>query len=178
MAKLDKKAAVEKHIADVAKGDYEKPVAEGSRSRAGDKVTVLCKHPSGVIMRLFRMVEHTNIVNGKTYSEAEQTDDTPVRLNGTATPFGMPTGIMIVGGYALTSGVDAGFFHEWMKQNKDHPMVKNNLIKAMPNDNDARALAQEFSATRSGLESLIPDTDPRIPRRVKTADEQKALMNA
>lgn len=178
MAKAEKKLAVEKHIADVAAGTYEKPAAEVGRSRSGDKVTVMCKHPHGIIMRLFRMVEHTNIVNGKQYEEAEQTDDAPVRLNGTAVPFGVVPEYLIAGGYALTSGVDAGFFNEWMKQNKDHPMVKNNLIKAMPNDNEARAVAKEFAATRSGLEPLIPDTDPRIPRRIKTADEQKTLMNA
>ena len=35
-----------------------------------------------------------------------------------------------IGGFAITENVPKEFFEEWMRQNKEHPAVKNSLIFA------------------------------------------------
>jgi hypothetical protein len=134
-------------------------------------VTVACKMPNGLTLRLFAMEEHTEPVMGGGHRTFQKAVDVGARvvIAGTATPFGSAPKAEVVGGYALTRNVDADFFAKWMEQNKDSALVRNKLIFAHAKTDTARGAAAEMAETRSGLEPLMPDTDPRIPKNVKTA---------
>ena len=144
-------------------------------------VTVRCKHPGGLILRVFTMEDYDvpTPAGVKTEKRAVMRGE-PVRINGAGVPL-MPNGqpkeidYLIVGGFALTPNVDADFWNEWVRQNKDHPMVKNNLIAAHVSEDSARSESRKMKDLRSGLEPLVPDTDPRIPRR---ADGRSAVTTA
>ena len=139
---------------------------EQKPSSAGAKVTVACKLPHGLILRLFEMESANEPVMGGGYREvkrARQTGST-VRVNGNAVPFGVRPDHPIVAGYALTHGVDKDFFDEWMKQNRDSDIVKNHLVFAYERAESARDAAKDHAKQRSGLEPIEPDTDPRLPK--------------
>lgn len=68
------------------------------------------------------------------------------------------------GGYALTYGVDAEFWAEWLKQNSKSPLVKNGLIFALPTTEAASDKANERKALRCGLEPLLMEGDTRVPK--------------
>lgn len=142
-------------------------VPKGTRT-----VTVRCKHPAGLLLRVFDLhdVEVPGRDGTKTEKMAHQVGDT-VKINGCRIPLdrnGTPKEIdfLIVGGYALTPDVDADFFAKWMSQNKDSDMVKNDLIGYASTEEAAKKEAKDRRKVLSGLEPLVPDTDPRIPRRV------------
>jgi hypothetical protein len=141
-------------------------------------VTVACKLPHGLVLRLFAMEDHDEPVMGggtKTVKRAIAIGD-PVTIHGVATPFGQVPKAPIVGGFALTAGVDAEFFAAWLKQNAKSAVVRNGLIFGHEKPETAQKKAAEMADLRSGLEPLVPDKDPRIPRRIETADEQKAKI--
>lgn len=143
-------------------------------------VTVACKLPHGLMLRLFRMEEHDEPVMGggtKTVKRAVAIGET-LTILGVAAPFGKSPKAQIVGGYALTPGVDADFFKAWMDQNKDSAVVRNKLVMHHEKPDMVAKKAEELAAIRSGLEPLTPDSDPRIPRGVKTADEQPKAAQA
>ena len=131
-------------------------------------VTVASKLPNGLILRVFKMKEM--VVNGKVESTAEQVGDT-FTIRGNAVPFGavLADG---AGGFALTHGIPADFWEEWLKQNRDLDAVKNGLVFAHAKPGHATGEAQEKEALRSGLEPLAAgapgaaSNDPRAPRRL------------
>jgi hypothetical protein len=137
-------------------------------------VTVALKHPHGLILRLFEMVDRDEPVMGggsKTVKQAVQRIDTdPVRLYGYAAPM-TPDGdtVLVAGGYALTPNVSADFWDAWLEQNRDLDLVKRNLIYAASRQGDAGAFAKEHKSQQSGLEPLDVEggKDPRVNRRVR-----------
>lgn len=143
-------------------------------SRSGAKVTVACKLPNGLILRLFRMEDRSEAVMGggtRAIKAAVQVGGHVV-IKGAEAPFGVVPKFPIVGGYALTHGVDAEFMEKWLADNADLDVVRNNLIFVSPSNEVATDRSEEQSAVRSGLEGLVPDNDPRIPRGVKTATKK------
>jgi hypothetical protein len=86
-----------------------------------------------------------------------------VIINGSAVPFGMPSH---PDGYALTHGVDADFFVEWLSLYKDMDAVKKRFIFAYPKAADASAAAREMRDEKCGLEPLDPDNPGRGLERV------------
>jgi len=169
--------------------DVEGPAVASSTRKSASTVTVACKIPMGLELQLCRettwfedtpsgsrerkryeKVGATVIVRGPSY---------PV---GTVPP-GMPPKPQIVGGYALTFGVNADFFEEWMAQNAQNPIVVNKMIFAHAKADATRSEARENRTRLSGLEPLVPDNDPRIPRpittgvtAVETADEMEGRI--
>jgi len=144
-------------------------------SSAGAKVVVACKLPNGLVLHLDEMIEKTfPTPTGGTFTvkEAVRRPET-VRVYGNAVPHGTIPDYLIVGGYALTPDVDKDFFDAWLAQNKSTMVVSNGLIFAYERSGDAADVAREKRSIRSGLEPLTPDSDPRTPRQIKTADEQK-----
>lgn len=125
-------------------------------SRAGAKVTIACKMPSGLILRLFKMEEYAEPVMGggsRTSKRAVQVGPS-VTLNGTATPPGYTPRFLISGGYALTSNVDKDFWEEWLKQNHDLEVVTNNLVFAASDQQHAQDRAAEQKDLKHGVEPL------------------------
>lgn len=128
-------------------------------------VSVACKLPNGLFLRLFEMVEYDEPVMGggtKTAKRAVQKGGT-VRLNGNAVPFGKMVSYPIIAGYAMTT-VDADFWAEWLRQNADHDAVRNRLVFANEKPDVVNGRAKEHAELQSGLQPLEPDTDKRRPR--------------
>ena len=65
------------------------------------------------------------------------------------------------GGYALTPGVPADFWNEWLKQNAETEMVLNGMIKAQHDLESLAADAAEHADRDSGLGPLNPEMDAK-----------------
>lgn len=146
-----------------------------------ETITVACKHPHGLILRLFQMVERADPLPGggtKTVKRAEPLPEVVV-IKGYAKKYdpALPPAATD-SRFALTEGVDKEFFETWLSQNKDHHMVVNKLIWSYANAkgegaNDARSLkakARELADVKCGLEPIDPKS---LKGRVQTADEMK-----
>lgn len=149
----------------------------------GDTVTVACKIPNGLLLRVFDMVSSQEPVLGGGMRETRTAvqKGEQVKVSGPAIPRGPDLNEQVMeglpqlaGGYALTHGVDADFFETWLEQNKDSDVVKNGLIFAHSKPADARAESKEKTDVRSGLEPLAQSKDPRAPRNVKIASDAAA----
>lgn len=84
-------------------------------------------------------------------------------------PKGYKTPPQIVGNAALTPGVDAEFFAEWMRQHKDTEFVQNGLVFAHAGVEGAEGIALDDRAVASGLDPINPDGDDRLPRPIDTS---------
>jgi hypothetical protein len=141
-------------------------------------VVVACKHPPGIVMRVFEREEYdVPVLGGGSRKESRAIAvGEPVKINGPAVPFGQTPSFVIAGGYALTPNVPADVAMAYMEQNKNSALVKNNLIFIHEKPEFAQKQAREQKAVKSGLERLdvgmvtkngreVPK-DPRWPARV------------
>ncbi|MGR7993840.1 hypothetical protein [Xanthobacter sp. ZOL 2024] len=136
-------------------------------------VSVACKLPNGLALRVFRMIPHIEKQKDGSYREIEtaaQMGDT-VTLKGYAAPFGMAPNAPVAGGYAITSGVDADFWAAWLEQNAEHPVVKNGLVFASERIDSVQKQAKEQAEIKCGLEALDPD---KPMRGIAKADSKAA----
>lgn len=131
-------------------------------------VTVACKMPNGVQLRVFRMVEQAELVmgGGTRMTQRAEPIGNPVILKGNAIPFGVTPEHKIIGGYALTEDVDAQFFRKWLEQNADSALVQNKLVFAWEKVSTVEGQAREQALLRSGLEPEDPE-NPRVKRVTK-----------
>lgn len=138
------------------------------QASAARTVTVACNLPHGITLRAFRPVKIQQPVMGGGLREVTEYQDTGSRfqVRGNAVP-AMPEKAFrfpeIANGYALTAGVPAELWEEWLKANKDSPMVANGCIFAV--ERDAAGQAKREGERTSGLEPINPDGDIRMPRR-------------
>lgn len=139
-------------------------------------VTVGLKMPNGLVLRTFTWMETNEPVmgGGSRTSKIATPDGWSVRLNGTAVPFGKTPRYMIIGGYAMTKGVDAAKFKQWYEENKDSDIVKNELIAAYSEEASTHDFADEHAKIRSGLEAIDPDNLPKGIQKVDPKEEQAA----
>lgn len=151
-------------------------------SSAGAKVTVACKIPNGLRLRVFQMIKSQELVMGGGVREMQIANPVgePILINGPAVPFGAIPNFLIVGGYALTEGVDKETWDAWLAANKESQMVKNKLVFAYEKDGMAAGAAHEHEEIRTGLEPMVPDTDPRGRSSLKVTqeEEQKKRLKA
>lgn len=148
-------------------------------------VTVLLKHPNGLILNLYDMVDDTSPRGPAAMSgplkiaRKRMGPGTEVRLNGCAEGRGSDPrpNHLIVGGYGVTPNVSKDFWDKWYEDNKDSDLVRNKIIWAMDNHNDATSWAKEHEGVKSGFEPLDPNNLPRNlnTRNLKlgSADENK-----
>lgn len=150
------------------------PDAHGRKAipqSSGAKVTVACK--LGVAyynLQLCNMVTkfQQDMRGGRDVIEAERSGPV-VQLRGTAyprgtPPKGFPAPPEIIGGAALTRGVDKDWFDEWLKQNRLNPIVINKMIFAAETDDAVRSQAAELAEFLSGLDPIDPKKDSRMPK--------------
>lgn len=154
---------------------------------SGETVTVACKLPSGLLLRVFDFEEIMEPVlgGGTRTSKRAVLRGEPIRINGNAVPFGeipdgedwtiaKKKGDLFTNGYGITRGVPKDFWELWLRQNAESPMVKNNLVFAVSSVERARDQAKDQSSSVwSGFEPLIPNegktVDRRAPKRVQKA---------
>jgi hypothetical protein len=146
-------------------------------------VTVACKIPNGIIMRIYDMVEaiEPSPMGGRTIKQARQVGG-DIRIKGATTP--TPNTMQynqLMHGYGITQNVPKDVWEKWFKDNADSAIVQNKLIFAFddPNQTFARASKQRREGVRSGLEPLDPFNLPKgISMRnmnVDTADEMAPI---
>lgn len=143
-------------------------------SKSSSTVTVACKLPHGLVLRLFRMEDYEVPVPGggtRTEKRAVQKGES-IKVNGVAVPYGKAPTTIISDGYALTTNVPSDFFEEWLRQNAEADYVKNKMIFAKPREEDVKAFAKENAGRRSGLEPIDPEKPP--VRGVAKADDKAA----
>src|ERR1700739_5022255 len=106
---------------------------------ADGKVMVGCKLPNGIVLHL---TDEDKSAKGGARKRIRAGSE--VRLAGFSVKNGAQARHPIVGGYGLTL-VDASFWAEWVKQNKEFPPYANGLIFA----HEDEASAQLEAATRA-----------------------------
>lgn len=124
-------------------------------------VTVGCKLPSGLHLTLQSAKEETPIAGGRPVRSYFPVGDR-VTLNGA-------NAANVIGGFGFTE-VDAGFMHEWMKQNADFPPVQRGLVFIQDRPDKARDQAKDQAGIRSGSEPLDP---AHLPKGIAPEDGKK-----
>lgn len=133
-------------------------------------VTVALKHPNGLSLRVHEEFTMTEPVmgGGSRDVKAWRPKGEPIEIKGNSAAHGVP--LVLHGGYALTTNVDADVWAAWLEQNKDTDLVKKGLIYAMPREDSAAGKGREMAEVRSGLERLDPANLPAIGlQKVETA---------
>lgn len=145
-----------------------------ANEKTAEFVTVACKIPNGLLLRLHEMEETSEPVMGggsRTVKVARHVGDA-VRINGNAHPQNAAPRAQIVDGvdfgYALTPNVPKAFWDKWLQQNKDHMAVRNGMIFAHESVRSVEAEAREKANLRSGTERLDPKDLPKQIQAVPT----------
>ena len=131
-----------------------------------DTVTVACKLPHGLVLRLHEMIEQNEPTAGGSFRKVKraQVIGEPVVLKGYGRRFDRRTEqapSAQTSSYALTYGVDADFFKKWLAQNQDLDAVKNNLVWAHAERDMVEGFIKEHEAQKSGFEPIDPNNLPR-----------------
>jgi hypothetical protein len=132
-------------------------------------VTVACKLPHGMTLRVFDMVESQEPVMGGGFRAVKVAQERPERvtLKGFAHPQNRAPSTQIIEGFALTYGVDAEFWNAWKTQNAQSDVVKNGLIFAHEKPVNTEAEAKDKKSLRSGLERLDP---AKLPKGIQKSE--------
>lgn len=156
-------------------------------AKANRTVTVACKFPPGLILQLQKPTTIQVPLMGGGFREVQEFHRVgdPVYIRGPAEAQGtVPKGYIrpqIESGYAMTHGVDAAFFEEWLKQNAGTDLVRNKVVLAAPAGSEISAQARDNEARVTGFEPVNPDGDWRVPKPlnpgvdpIKTAEREAA----
>lgn len=142
-------------------------------STGTETITVACKLPHGLVLRLFDMVDGNEAVAGGGFKVIKRAQPRPevVVLNGYLTqhkgssiPIASP-----LSSYALTHGVSKDFFDRWIDENKELDLVKNGLVIA--HAKDTAGAAREYKGTTNGLEPINPE---KLTGKIKTYSKEDA----
>lgn len=138
-----------------------------AKATAARTVTVACNMPHGIVLRAFRPVVVSQAVLGGGTRDVTEHYETGqrFRISGNAIPAAREPGKVypeIANGYALTPGVPAELWEEWLKANKETPLVVNRCVFAVERDPVGEAKRQ--GEQKSGLEPIDPAGDKRMPR--------------
>lgn len=130
----------------------------------GDTVTVACKMPHGLLLRIFDWEDFDEPMRDGTMRQGRRARDTgehfTVRGTWTASagqaymPQNTAVAELLPGGYALTSGVPKDFWDRWYEQNKHSSLVRERVIFAYASHTTVTEEAAKLRAVQSGLEPL------------------------
>jgi len=127
-------------------------------------VTVACKMPTGLLLRVFmETTDHEQVMGGGTRPvKVFRPAGDQVRIQGYAVPPNKrPKYLITNSNYALTENVDAAFFKRWWIQNETSELVKSGLIFCMARKDEAEAKAETREGLMNGLEPMSQGKDPR-----------------
>lgn len=153
---------------------------------SGETVTVGCKLPHGLVLRVFRTIEvDVPVMGGGVRKEPKNEPlEQTYTVYGWAHPQNAAPHCTIIGGYALTGNIPKEHWDLWLSQNKKSAMVVNGLIFAQNTAASAKDKAKDGRDERSGLERLNPQKLPRLGKnKIETAkdmmgSEQVARMES
>jgi hypothetical protein len=119
-------------------------------------VTVACKLPHGVVIRDFvKTVAHENVMGGGSRKiDVFRPVGKRIRIKGPQVPTPFLRLVEVVGGYAITDGIDAEVFSRWMNWNRDSQAVQSELIFGFEDRDKVIGMARERAAVKSGVEPL------------------------
>lgn len=122
-------------------------------------VTIACKLPNGLHLDLpSKAGQPPRRVTVRGFAAESLDDPRPRHRTVDGVMHYEPLGpALVVGGYALTSGVPEEHWHEWLATHDQMDIVTKGLIYALPKLDDAQAKARERKDERSGLEPVNPD---------------------
>ena len=112
---------------------------------AGETVTVACKLPHGLKLRVFTETMRPESVMGGGTREVKVWDEIPdvsFTVFGNSHPQNKAPKCLIVGDYALTPNCPKELWDLWLQQNKDSDVVRNGLIFAHAKDQAAQLWIQ------------------------------------
>lgn len=119
-------------------------------------VTIACKMPHGIVIRDHdEATVHENVMGGGSRKvKVFRPVGRPIRIKGPVVPDQFIRLVEVVGGYAITEGVDLDLFEKWMRWNREAPYVTNKLIYGDEDGSKVRAWARDHDSVRSGMEPL------------------------
>jgi hypothetical protein len=126
-------------------------------------VTVACKLPHGLKLRIFRMEKtHEPIMGGGTREVpiARPIPGKEFTINGTSHRQNVMPDCLVRDSFAFTENVPKDLWDEWLEQNKMSDMVKNGLIFASSQSQSVTEQAKDHREIRSGFERLDPNKKP------------------
>ena len=156
---------------------------------SGTTVSVACKMPNGVILRLYDFVDSFEQILGagggmRKTQIARRRPIPDVVLKGFALPRNNGHEAFdanVQHGCGLTHNVDASFWEEWLTQNADSDLIKNGIVFSQTKVETIKSEAKERAEQKSGLEPLNPETkhiageerqvDPRWPRKIQRGEK-------
>jgi hypothetical protein len=158
------------------------PSAPLENGRASNKVrtgyvTVGCKIPNGIILQLSTMEQSTEPVMGGGHRDVKIGRKVGERyvIKGPRLKLGEVPTFVMAGGYALTIGVvPEDFWNEWVRQNHDSDIVRNEFVIAHKSVDDVESHCANNAALRTGLEPMDPNNLPRSAR-VQTFDKEGSM---
>jgi hypothetical protein len=142
------------------------PAVQISRpATSGDTVTIACKIPHGIILRIFQWDEFDEPTRDGSWKRIKQARDIPdlqfvargtwLASAGQAfNPSNPAVAELLPGGYALTPGCPKDIWDRWFEQNKQSLIVRNKLIFAHSDHPTVHQEATGMRETKTGLEPL------------------------
>jgi hypothetical protein len=133
-----------------------------------DTVTVACKLPAGLVLRLFTFEDASEPQMGggfRPVKVAIEIESRRITLKGNAL-MNPNLGSPYPGNYALTHGVSRHDWETWLSQNQDTDYVKNKIVFAAGSDARATDQAKEQREIKSGLEPIDVSSTESIRARV------------
>jgi len=134
----------------------------------GSTVTIACKLPHGIILRVFEWETVTELLRDgsvRDVKRARPLESLQITVRGTwvasggqaYNPGSAMTRELLPGGYALTHGVPRETWERWCEQNKSSYLVENKIIFAYPTgDSGLEPEARANSGVMSGMEPVDP----------------------
>lgn len=152
-----------------------------SRKNGGDsqgEVTVALKMPAGLILSTFimREINEATPVGFRQVQKAFPSGRQQVRLNGYATPVGMSPKCEVINGFAITKGVPADIWEQWLKDNIDSIMVERGIIYGDPDMDNVKRHCLEHDKLENGLQPINPKGDIRMPGKIKAVSAMETAQ--
>lgn len=131
-------------------------MADQNTPTSSGVVTVACKLPHGFIIRdMAETINHEPVLGGgqrkfRVFRPVGQ----KIRIKGPVVPNIYIRLIEVVGGYAITDGVDGAVFARWWDANADSAFITNKLVYGHEDGARVRAWAKDHAHIKSGMEPL------------------------
>jgi hypothetical protein len=133
----------------------------------GETVTIACKMPHGIILRIFDWEEYDEPMRDGSWKKVKRGREIPelqfvargawLGSAGQAyNPNNPAVAELLPGGYALTPGCPKEVWDRWHEQNVQSNLVRNKIIFAHHSHSTVQQEASGLRATKTGLEPLDP----------------------
>ena len=143
-------------------------ITEGTREASGDTVSVACKVPMGMILRVHKRVMMPHKTTEGMIRDVPEYHQVgkEYMVYGPSHPQNAGPHCTIIGDYAITPGIPREHWELWSQQHRGDMMVINRMIFAYSSNKIAGA-AKEHAELKSGLERLDSSRLPKnlVPSR-------------